>query len=145
MKTTTNANAMPRIRKGDMVKIVWRDACEGLNGPSLVDLEPSTLRQLVTSNVTTIGQYLRVVGTYMVLSDVIKEVSDQKLLYERRGQGKWLAIPLHAIAQIIPLGNADPYLVGEVRRRRTIFKQIRFIPRSKRLPSGEMSRMLYVT
>ena len=144
MKATTSPNVIPRIRKGDLVKIVWRDACEGLTGRSLDDLEKSTLRQLVTSNVTTVGQYLCTIGEYVVLSDVIREESDQKLLYERRGQGKWLAIPVSAIAQVVPLGNPESYLINEVKRRRTIFKQLRMIPRSKRLPSGEMSRMLYV-
>jgi len=138
-------NAIPRIRKGEMVKVVWCDACEGLGGPSLVDLEPSTLGHLVASPVTTIGRYLRVIGTYLVLSEVLREESDHSLFYERRAQGKWLSIPLNAILRISPIGNIDPYLIGEVRRRRTIFKQLRFIPRSKRLPNGQISRTLYVT
>ena len=138
-------NAIPRIRKGDMVKVVWRDACEGLGGPSLVDLERSTLRQLVTPTVTTVGRYLRVIGTHLVLSEVLREESDDSLLYERRAQGKWLSIPVEVISQVTPLGNIDPYLIAEVRRRRTIFKQLRFIPRSKRLPNGQISRTLYVT
>ena len=136
--------SIPRIRKGDMVKVVWRDACEGLGGPSLVDLETSTIRHLVTSTVTTAGRYLRVVGNYLVLSEVLREESDDSLLYERRAQGKWLSIPLDVISEVTPLGNIDPYLLGEVRRRRTIFKQLRFIPRSKRLSNGHLSRMLYV-
>ncbi len=142
---STCKNTFPTIRKGDMVKIVWRDACEGLGGPSLVDLESSTLRLLVTSNVTTIGRYLKVIGDCMVLSEVLREESDQNILYERRAQGKWLSIPLHSISQITPLRNVDPYLIGEVRRRRTIFKQLRFIPRSKRMPNGDISRTLYLT
>jgi hypothetical protein len=145
MKRPANANVFPRIHKGDMVKIVWHDACEGVGGLSLVDLKGTTLRQLVTSSVTTVGRYLRVIGTYMVLSEVLREESDQILLYERRAHGKWLAIPLNAIGHITALGNVDPYLIAEVRRRRTIFKQLRFIPRSRRLPSGQMSRTLYVT
>ena len=137
-------SAIPRIRKGDMVKVVWRDACEGLGGPSLVDLETSTLRHLVTSTVSTAGRYLRVVGNYLVLSEVLREESDDSLLYERRAQGKWLSIPLDVISEVTPLGSIDPFLIGEVRRRRTIFKQLRFIPRSKRLSNGHLSRMLYV-
>ncbi len=138
-------NAIPRIRKGDMVKVVWRDAVEGLGGPSLGDLERSTLRQLATSTVTTVGRFLRVIGTHLVLSEVLREQSNGSLLYERRAQGKWLSIPLDVISQVIPLGNIDPYLIGEMRRRRTIFKQLRFVPRSKRLANGEVSRTLYVT
>jgi len=128
-----------------MVKVVWRDAVEGLGGPSLGDLERSTLRQLATSTVTTVGRFLRVIGTHLVLSEVLREQSNGSLLYERRAQGKWLSIPLDVISQVIPLGNIDPYLIGEMRRRRTIFKQLRFIPRSKRLANGEVSRTLYVT
>jgi hypothetical protein len=135
---------MPRIRKGDMVKVVWRDACEGIGGPSLVDLEGSTLRHLVTSNITTVGKYLRVIGTYMVLSEVLREESDDSLLYERRAQGKWLSIPLNVISQVTPITKIDPFLVREIRRRRTIFKQLRFIPRSKRLATGQTSRTLYI-
>ena len=136
---------IPRIRKGDMVKVVWRDACEGLGGPSLSDLERSTLQQIVNSTVTTVGRYLRVIGPYLLLSEVLREESDEGLFYEKRAQGKWLSIPMAVISQVIPLGSIDPYLIGEVRRRRTIFKQLRFIPRSKRLPSGEISRTLYLT
>jgi len=128
-----------------MVKVVWRDAVEGLGGPSLGDLERSTLRQLATSTVTTVGRFLRVIGTHLVLSEVLREQSNGSLLYERRAQGKWLSIPLDVISQVIPLGNIDPYLIGEMRRRRTIFKQLRFVPRSKRLANGEVSRTLYVT
>jgi hypothetical protein len=140
----TGANAIQRIRKGDMVKIVWRDACEGLGGPSLVDLERSTLHNLVSSNVTTVGRYLSVIGNYLVLSEVLREESDGDLLYERRARGKWLSIPTDVISHVTPLGNIDSYLIGEIRRRRTIFKQLRFIPRSKRLQNGEVSRTLYL-
>ena len=136
---------IPRIRKGDMVKVVWRDACEGLGGPNLSDLEKSTLQQIVNSTVTTVGRYLRVIGPYLLLSEVLREESDEGLFYEKRAQGKWLSIPMEVISQVIPLGSIDPYLISEVRRRRTIFKQLRFIPRSKRLPSGEISRTLYLT
>ena len=138
-------SGIPRIRKGDMVKVVWRDACEGLGGPNLSDLEKSTLQQIVNSTVTTVGRYLRVIGPYLLLSEVLREESDEGLFYEKRAQGKWLSIPMAVISQVIPLGNIDPYMIGEVRRRRTIFKQLRFIPRSKRLPSGEISRTLYLT
>ena len=136
---------IPRIRKGDMVKVVWRDACEGLGGPNLSDLEKSTLQQIVNSTVTTVGRYLRVIGPYLLLSEVLREESHEGLFYEKRAQGKWLSIPMEVISEVIPLGSIDPYLIGEVRRRRTIFKQLRFIPRSKRLPSGEISRTLYLT
>ena len=139
-----SSNAIQRIRKGDLVKVVWYDAVEGLGGPSLVDLERSTLRHLVISTITTVGRYLRVIGSHLVLSEVLREECDDSILYEHRAQGKWLSIPLEVISRITPLGNIDPYLIGEVRRRRTIFKQLRFIPRSKRLPGGETSRTLYV-
>lgn len=136
-------NPVPKLTKGDMVKIVWQDACEGHGGSSLVDIASSTLRQLVTSNVTTVGRYLRIIGSYMVLNEVLREESDQKILYEQKAQGKWLAIPLNSIDQITLLGNIDPYLISGVRRRRTIFKQLRFIPRSQRLSTGDISRTLY--
>jgi hypothetical protein len=128
-----------------MVKVVWYDACEGLGGTNLGDLGASTLRDLVNSPVTTIGRFLRIVGSYLVLSEVLREESDEKLLYESRAQGKWLSIPVDIISEIIPLNNIDSYLVGEVRRRRTIFKQLRFIPRSSRLSNGQLSRTLYIT
>jgi hypothetical protein len=128
-----------------MVKVVWRDACEGLDGANLGDLGVSTLRDLVVSPVTTIGRYLRVVGSYLVLSEVLREESNEKLLYERRAQGKWLSIPLDIISEITPLRKVHPYSIGEIRRRRTIFKQLRFIPRSRRLLNGEISRTLYIT
>jgi len=127
-----------------MVKVVWRDACEGLGGPSLVDLERSTLRQIIGSRVVTVGRYLSTIGSYVVLSEVLREESPTNLLYERRAQGKWLSIPVEVISQITSLGNIDPYLATEVKRRRTIFKQLRFIPRSQRLANGEISRTLYV-
>jgi hypothetical protein len=128
-----------------MVKVVWYDACEGLGGTNLGDLGASTLRDLVNSPVTTIGRFLRIVGSYLVLSEVLREESDEKLLYESRAQGKWLSIPVDIISEITPLNNIDSYLVGEVRRRRTIFKQLRFIPRSSRLSNGQLSRTLYIT
>ena len=140
----SSTSVIPRIRKGDMVKVVWRDACEGIGGPSLVDLEGSILRRLVTTNITTVGKYLRVIGTYMVLSEVLREESDDSLLYERRAQGKWLGIPLNVITQVTPISKIDPFTMGSIRRRRTIFKQLRFIPRSKRLASGQTSRTLYI-
>src|SRR5438128_10851202 len=135
----------PRIRKGDMVKVVWRDACEGLGGPNLSDLEKSTLQQIVSSTVTTVGRYLRVIGPYLLLSEVFREESHEGLFYEKRAQGKWLSIPMEVICEVIPLGSIDAYLIGEVRRRRTIIKQLRFIPGSKRLPNSERSSTLYLT
>ena len=127
-----------------MVKVVWCDACEGLGGLNLIDLERSTLRHLVTSNITTVGRYLSVIGPYMVLSEVLREESDDSLLYERRAQGKWLSIPLNVISQVTPIDKIDPFVISEVRRRRTIFKQMRFVPRSKRMANGETSRTLYI-
>src|SRR5260370_41142003 len=98
----TGANAIQRIRKGDMVKIVWRDACEGLGGPSLVDLERPTLHNLVSSNVTKVGRYLSVIGNYLVLSEDLREESDAHLIYERRARGKWRSIPTAWISHSAP-------------------------------------------
>src|SRR5438445_11867495 len=113
-------NGIPRIRKGDMVKVVWRDACEGLGGPSLTYLERSTLQHVVNSTVTTVGRYLRVIGPYLLLSEVLREESDEGLFYEKRAQGQWPSIPIAVISQVSPLGSNHPYLLGDLRSRTTI-------------------------
>src|SRR2546427_11250666 len=96
-------NGIPRIRKGDMVKVVWRDACEELGGPSLTYLERSTLQKIVNSTVTTVGRYLREIGPYLLLIEVLREESDEGIFYENQAKRKWLSIPMVVIFQVSPL------------------------------------------
>src|SRR5437016_13538745 len=96
---------IPRIRKGDMVKVVWRDACEGLGGPNLSDLEKSTLQQIVYSTATTVGRYLRAIGPYLLLREVLREESDEGHLYEKRPQAKCRSIPLAVTSQVLSPGT----------------------------------------
>lgn len=140
-----NLELTRKIRKGSMIKVVWRDAVEGPGGASLVDLETSILREIVGSRVVTTGRYLGLIGSHLVLSEVLREDSATSLLYETRAEGKWLSIPIETVSHITPLKNIDPIIAREGKRRRTICKQLRFIPRSKRLANGQIGRMLYVT
>jgi len=132
-----------RIRKGDLVKVVWRDACEGPIEQNLAEQESVRLRGSITAPISSIGRFFKVADGYLLLDDVIYEESNGQLLYEKRAEGKWLSIPLGVITQVSPVGEIET-ISREARRRRTILKQLKFIPRSKRLASGEMSRMLYM-
>jgi hypothetical protein len=81
----------------------------------------------------------------MILEDVFREESGNSVLYEKRAQGKWLSIPIGVVTQVTALRDLDQLTAEQTKRRRTIFKQLRFIPRSRRMPNGELSRTLYLT
>ncbi len=138
-------NTIPRIHKGDMVRVVWRDACEGSPEINLAEMGKTGLRDCTTITIASVGRYLRAFNGYLILDDVVREESNGKLIYERQAQGKWLSIPIGVISQVMALGDVDQFIIAETKRRRTIFKQLRFIPRSKRLSTGEISRTLYLT
>lgn len=131
-----------RIRKGNVVKVVWRDACEGTIAQNALEVVP--LQGSTSTTVTTIGRYLRVYNGYLILDDVLHEECAGSIFFEKRAEGKWLSIPLGVILQVVPFDEITLPLFKEIKRRRTIFKQLRFIPRAKRLSTGEMSRMLYL-
>ncbi len=133
-----------RIRKGDLVKVSWNDACEGPVELNLADKGKTFLRTFTTIAVSSIGRYLSVSNGYLVLDDVVREDSDGIILYDKQAQGKWLSIPLGVILSVTPIGELDDTISEEIKRRRTIFRQLRFIPRTKRLATGEVSRLLYV-
>ena len=133
------------IHKGDLVRVVWHDACEGPLELNLSEMGVTRLRNCIPTTLTTVGRYLRVLNGYLILDDVIREESNGKMIFERQAEGKWLSIPLGVINQVTPLGDIDQIMLGQINRRRTIFKQLRFIPRSKRLATGELSRILYLT
>jgi len=94
--------------------------------------------------VSSIGRFLKVSNGYLVLDDVIYEESNGHVLFEKQADGKWLSIPLGVVTQVSPVGEIVGAFSKDARRRRTVFKQLRFIPRAKRLTTGEVSRMLYV-
>ena len=108
-------------------------------------MEVTRLRHYIPTTLTTVGRYLRVLNGYLFLDDVIREESNGRPIFERQAEGKWLCIPLGVISQVTPLEDTDQIMLGAIRRRRTILKQLRFIPRSKRLATGELSRILYLT
>ena len=134
-----------RIRRGDIVKVVWKDACEGPVEQNLAQQVGVRLRGSITVAVSSIGRFLKVSNGYLVLDDVIYEESDGQVLYEKQADGKWLSIPLGVVAQVIPVGEIVDAISKQTRTRRTIFRQLKFIPRAKRLTTGEVSRMLYMT
>ncbi len=133
-----------RIRRGDIVKVLWKDACEGPIGQNLAEQERARLRGSITVDVSSIGRFLKVSNGYLVLDDVIYEESNGHVLFEKQADGKWLSIPLGVVTQVSPVGEIVGAFSKDARRRRTVFKQLRFIPRAKRLTTGEVSRMLYV-
>jgi hypothetical protein len=94
--------------------------------------------------VSTIGRYLKVANGYLILDDVLHEESNGRLLYEKQAAGKWLAIPLGVISQVSHVGQILSSFSNETKRRRTTFNPLRFLPRTKRLPTGELSRTLYL-
>lgn len=131
-----------RIRQGDIVKVVWKDATEGPKekGP----LGEIRLRGPLTSTTATIGRYLRTFSGYLILEDVFYEESDGVLFYEKEAKGKWMSIPLRAVDEITPAKGISSPISKEAKRRRIIFKQLKLLPRLRRLPSGEISRILYI-
>ncbi len=102
------------------------------------------MRGSITTTIFTVGRYLRTFNGYLILDDVIYEESEGGVLYEKQAQGKWLSIPMGIIEQVDAVGEIAYPIARETRHRRTIFKQLKFIPRARRLESGEISRMLYV-
>jgi hypothetical protein len=87
---------------------------------------------------------LKVANGYLILDEVFHEESNGRLLYEKQAAGKWLAIPLGVISQVSHVGELLSSFSNQTKRRRTIFNQPRFLPRTKRLPSGELGRTLYL-
>ncbi len=133
-----------RVHKGDIVKVLWNDACEGPVEQNIAERGKSFLRGSTTVTISSIGRYFRVANGYLILDDVVHEESDGSILYEKQAQGKWLSIPLGVILQVTPIGEIADMISRETKGRRMIFRQLRFIPRTKRLASGEVSRLLYV-
>lgn len=137
---------LSRVQKGDLVKVVWRDACEGTIPQSVQDaLETRVPLHGATSvTMTTIGRYLRAFNGYIVLDDVLHEECAGSLVFRKEAEGKWISIPLGIVLQVVPLGEITFPIATEIKRRRTILKQLRYIPRAKLLSSGEVTRMLYL-
>ena len=133
-----------RIRRGDIVRVKWKDACEGALLPDLEQIPQSRLSSLLTCDVSTIGRFLRVCGGYLLMTDVFQEEAEGKLLFEKQAGGKWISVPLSSVKEISPAGKVLDDISKATRRRRTLVRQLRFIPRVRRLANGEVSRMLYV-
>ncbi len=139
MNVTTN-----RIRRGDIVKVLWKDACEGPVEQNLAQQEGVRLRGAITVAMSSIGRFLKISNGYLVLSDVFYEEANGQVLYEKQAEGKWLSIPLGVVIRTFAIGEIMDTFPKETKRRRTIFRQLKLIPRAKRLTTGEVSRMLYV-
>lgn len=127
------------------MKVIWRDAIEGTTEQDLANKRRTQLRDTTTAIVSTLGRYLKVANGYLILDEVFHEESNGRLLYEKQATGKWLAIPLGVISQVSHAGEILTSLSHETKRRRTILNQLRFLPRTKRLSTGELSRTLYLT
>ena len=126
------------------MKVVWKDAVEGTTEQGLASQRRTKLRDTTTAIVSTIGRYLKVANGYLILDEVFQEESNGRLLYEKQAAGKWLAIPLGVVSQVSHMGEILSSFSNEARRRRTILNQLRFLPRTKRLPTGELTRTLYL-
>ena len=126
------------------MKIVWRDAIEGTTEEDLANQRRTQLRDTTTAIVSTIGRYLKVANGYLILDEVLQEESNGRLIYEKQAVGKWLAIPLGVISQVSHAGQNLSTFSNKTKRRRTILNQLRFLPRTNRLPTGELSRTLYL-
>jgi hypothetical protein len=127
------------------VKVIWRDAIEGTPEPGLGGQREAQLRDAPTAIVATLGRYLKVANGYLILDEVLQEESNGRLIYEKQAVGKWLAIPLGVISQVSHAGEILSTFSNQTKRRRTILNQLRFLPRTKRLPTGELTRTLYLT
>ena len=132
------------VKKGDLVKIVWRDACDGDGSNSLQKLGKIGIRNATTAIVSTTGRFMKTANGYVILGDVLHEESEGKLFYEKQGSGKWMSIPGGNIVRITLVTAKEKNFTGRAKRRRIIFKHLRFIPRARRLPSGEITRTLYL-
>lgn len=126
------------------MKVVWRDAIEGTIEQGLASQRRTQLRDTTTAIVSTIGRYLKVANGYLILDEVLHEESNGRLLYEKQSVGKWLAIPLGVVSQVSHVGEILSSFSSETKRRRAILNQLRFLPRTKRLPTWELSRTLYL-
>ncbi len=126
------------------MKVIWKDAIEGTIEQGLGGQRRKQLRDATTAIVSTLGRYLRVANGYLILDEVFQEESNGRLIYEKKAVGKWLAIPLGVITQVSHAGDILTAFSNETKRRRTIFNQLRFLPRTNRLPTGELSRTLYL-
>jgi hypothetical protein len=135
---------MDVVKKGDLVRIVWRDAVDGDASYSLQKLGKIGIRNATTAIISTTGRFLKTANGYVILADVLHEESEGKLFYEKRGSGKWMSIPGGNIVKITPVTGKEKNLSSQVKRRRIIFKHLRFIPRARRLQSGEITRTLYL-
>ncbi len=134
-----------RIRRGDIVRVVWHDAVEGSTPVDLSEMRATDLRESTESILVVVGRFFGLVNGRMILEDVFREESGNNVLYEKRAHGKWLSIPIGVVTQVTALRELDQLMAEQTKRRRTIFKQLRFIPRSRRMPNGQLSRMLYLT
>ena len=134
-----------RIRRGDIVRITWRDAVEGSTPVDLSEMRAADLRKSTDSTLVVVGRFFRLVNGRMILEDVFREESGNNVLYEKRAQGKWLSIPIGVVTQVTTLRELGQLMAEQTKRRRTIFRQLRFIPRSRRMPNGELGKMLYLT
>jgi len=127
------------------VRVLWKDAIEGpLTQNSGEEVQQFHISGSLTCDVSTIGRFLKISDGYLVLTDVFQEESDGKVLFEKQSGGKWLSVPLSSVKEISLAGDVIDAISKETRRRRTVLRQLRFIPRARRLPTGEVSRMLYV-
>ena len=133
------------IRQGDIIRVVWKDACEGSAEVKLSQMRPLGLRECIDSTLVSIGRFLRCLDDRLILDEVIREEAGSKVIYEKEATGKWLSIPIGVVSQVAALARFDQLMIDQTKKRRTIFKQLRFIPRSTRLPNGELSRKLYLT
>src|SRR5437899_12459416 len=89
-------------------------------------------------------RFMKTANGYVILGYVLHEESEGKLFYEKQGSGKWMSIPGGNIVRITPVTGKEKNFTDQVKRRRIIFKHLRFIPRARRLPSGEITRTLYL-
>ncbi len=133
-----------RIRRGDIVKVLWKDACEGPVEQNLAQQEGVVLRGSITAPVSSVGRFFKISNGYLVMDDVFYEETYGLIVYEKQASGKWLSIPLESVTQVSPVREIIGTISKESKMRRTIFRQLKLIPRSRRLNTGEVSRMLYV-
>ena len=145
MSNPTTTLPSRRVSKGEVVRVVWKDAIEGPIQQDFANQRGTQMRNTTTAIISTTGRYLKVANGYLILDEVLREESNGQVLYEKQAGGKWLAIPLGVINQVSQVGQILETLANETKRRRTILSQLRYLPRTKRLPTGELGRTLYLT
>src|SRR5437016_7088626 len=121
------------VKKGDLVKKVWRDACDGDGSDSLQKLDKIGVRNATTAIVSTTGRFMKTANGYLILGDVLHEESEGKLFYEKKGSGKWMSIPGGNIVRITPVTAKEKNFTGQDRRRRVIYKYLRYIHRASKI------------